>query len=407
MTSTISLRNLIDQAKHTLQDKGYCKSTQVQYHHTWHQLFKECTRLGITTFSFELCMEIIQKRYRIFPNGPLKAHQRNRIRHLKVLNDLWNCAEIQRCYQKPGSKVPEVFKCILESYVAYCREQHLAEKTVTGKRIQMIRFLRYLYENEVRQLSTLNPSIILSYVRSFSDKGYTPQTRAGILFTLRDFLSFLYRSGQVSKSCSQLFPIVFTQNNNQIPSTYSSDERKKLLSLVNRNSRIGKRDYTILILAVQLGVRAGDIRLMKIEHLQWSRNTIEFVQQKTGNAIILPMQEDTKLALIDYIRHSRPKSDSNFIFLRTRAPFEPYSDVNSFNYIITSYLDKAEIDYSKRKHGLHSMRHSLANSLLEENTPYPIITGILGHENSNTTQRYLAIDIKQLRKVALEVPYEK
>lgn len=49
------------------------------------------------------------------------------------------------------------------------------------------------------------------------------------------------------------------------------------------------------------------------------------------------------------------------------------------------------------------MQHSLANSLLQENTPYPIITGILGHENSNTTQRYLAIDTEQLRKVALEV----
>ncbi|UNC92136.1 site-specific integrase [Candidatus Contubernalis alkaliaceticus] len=407
MNSTISLAQLIDQAKHTLQEKGYRKSTKEQYHRTWHQLLKECTQLGITTFSFEVCMEILQNRYRIFPNSPLKDHQRNRIRHLKVLDDLWNGVEIRRCHQKPGSKAPEIFNSNIDNYVAYCWDQLLAEKTVTGKRIHMISFLCYLHENEVNQLSSLDPSIILDYVRSLSEKGYTEQTQAGILFTLRDFLSFLFRSGQVSESCGQLFPIVFTRKNHQIPSTYSVEERKKLLSLVDRNSCIGKRDYAILILAVQFGIRAGDIRLMKMEHLQWSRDTIEFVQQKTGNAIILPMYDNTKLALIDYIRHSRPKSDSPFLFVRMRAPFEPYSDMNTFQYIIASYLDKAEIDYSGRKHGLHSMRHSLANSLLQENTPYPIISGILGHENSNTTKRYLAIDTEQLRKVALEVPYER
>lgn len=407
MNSTISLGELVEHAKQTLKEKGYKKSTQENYNQTWHQLFKKCSKLGITTFSFKLCMEILRDRYRIIPNEPLKAHQRNRIRHLKVLDDVWNGVRIKRCHQKPGLEAPEVFKHPIDSYVDYCREQQLSEKTITGKRIQMTRFLRYLHENKVNQLSALGPPIILNYAISLSANGYKHQTKAGILFTLRDFLLFLYRSGHISRSCKDLFPIVLTQKNQQIPSVYSIEERKKILSLVDRNSRIGKRDFAILTLAVQFGIRAGDIRLMKMEHLQWSKNTIEFIQQKTGNPIILPMLESTKIALIDYIRYSRPTSDSNFLFLRMRAPFEPYSGMNTFSYIITSYLDKAEIDYSRRKHGLHSMRHSLANSLLQENTPYPVITGVLGHENSNTTQRYLSIDMKQLLRVALEVPYEK
>lgn len=53
------------------------------------------------------------------------------------------------------------------------------------------------------------------------------------------------------------------------------------------------------------------------------------------------------------------------------------------------------------------MRHSLASNLLKNNTPYPVITGILGHENTSTTRMYLAIDIEQLRSLALEVPYEE
>ncbi|KAB3529720.1 tyrosine-type recombinase/integrase, partial [Alkaliphilus pronyensis] len=80
---------------------------------------------------------------------------------------------------------------------------------------------------------------------------------------------------------------------------------------------------------------------------------------------------------------------------------------NVFHYVITRYMDEAMVSYSDRKHGLHSMRHSLASNLLKNNTPYPVITGILGHENTSTTCVYLSIDIEQLRSVALEVSYEE
>ena len=76
-------------------------------------------------------------------------------------------------------------------------------------------------------------------------------------------------------------------------------------------------------------------------------------------------------------------------------------------HIVNKYIIPAGIELNGRKHGLHSMRHSLASHLLQHNTPYPVISGILGHKNTETTQHYLRIDIQQLRRVALEVPNEK
>lgn len=68
---------------------------------------------------------------------------------------------------------------------------------------------------------------------------------------------------------------------------------------------------------------------------------------------------------------------------------------------------KAGIEVAGKKHGLHSMRYSLASNLLSENTPIPVITGILGHKSSDTTNMYLRIDTSMLHSVALEVPYER
>lgn len=73
---------------------------------------------------------------------------------------------------------------------------------------------------------------------------------------------------------------------------------------------------------------------------------------------------------------------------------------------VSKYFVKAGIDTSKRKHGPHALRHSLASNLLKNNTPMHVIKDVLGHTNLNTTKTYLNIDLDTLRLFALEVPYE-
>ena len=68
------------------------------------------------------------------------------------------------------------------------------------------------------------------------------------------------------------------------------------------------------------------------------------------------------------------------------------------------YLQKAGDEPHGRKHGIHALRHSFTQTLLDANTPPPIIAEILGHESSETTKEYLRIDIKKLRQLSMEVP---
>jgi integrase/recombinase XerD len=55
----------------------------------------------------------------------------------------------------------------------------------------------------------------------------------------------------------------------------------------------------------------------------------------------------------------------------------------------------------KKKRGMHSLRHTLASRLLEENTPLSVISDILGHVSSDTTAVYLKVDVDKLRECAL------
>jgi integrase len=65
--------------------------------------------------------------------------------------------------------------------------------------------------------------------------------------------------------------------NRYVPTTYTADETQRLLEAVDRGNQVGKRDYAILLLATRLGMRAGDIRDMKLENLHWKTDSIEFI----------------------------------------------------------------------------------------------------------------------------------
>ena len=53
--------------------------------------------------------------------------------------------------------------------------------------------------------------------------------------------------------------------------------------------------------------------------------------------------------------------------------------------------------------GIHSLRHSLAHRLLDENTPAELIAGIMGHTDLASSSTYLKGDINGLRECALSL----
>jgi site-specific recombinase XerD len=58
---------------------------------------------------------------------------------------------------------------------------------------------------------------------------------------------------------------------------------------------------------------------------------------------------------------------------------------------------------SKKRVGMHSLRHTLASLLLENDISLPTISDILGHVDTESTAVYLKIDIKKLKECPLNI----
>jgi integrase len=159
----------------------------------------------------------------------------------------------------------------------------------------------------------------------------------------------------------------------------------------------------MLMLAAKLGIRSSDISGMVFQDIKWADNKIEFIQQKTGKAISLPLVNDVGDAIIDYLK-VRPHADTKHVFVRMQPPYSRLYSGSLYG-ITRNYMSRADVHIPPgKKRGPHSLRHSLSSRLLECSVPLPVISEILSHSSSDITKVYLRIDISQLRECALPVP---
>jgi site-specific recombinase XerD len=298
-------------------------------------------------------------------------------------------------------RYPE-FETVIEDYLSLDEFRALSVLTILSKRIAITSFLNHLGDNGITGLQNCLQKHVTSHLSSIAT--LSASTISGRCFIFRHFFNYLHQQGTVPYSGYELFPVIFTNKRERILSFYSVDEIRKVTSAVDRKTPSGKRDLAILLMAAELGIRSSDISRLRLEDIHWERDTIEFIQYKTKVFNQLPLLENVKYALIDYLKSVRPSCDSPYVFIgaRKRSPFS-----NTYiHHFVSAYFVKAGIDISERKHGPHAMRHSLASNLLTNNTPMHVIKEVLGHTNLNTTKIYLNIDIDLLKLYALEVPYE-
>lgn len=122
---------------------------------------------------------------------------------------------------------------------------------------------------------------------------------------LRDFFRYCYENEIVKKDLSVFVPRpkIYTEEN--IPETWTNDEVRQVLAVIDRNNGIGKRDYAMLLMAILLGMRAGDICALKFKNLDWNQKLIIYTQQKTKKVNTLPLLPIIGEAIIDYLKNGR------------------------------------------------------------------------------------------------------
>ncbi len=397
---TSNIQKSIAKLRQALEENGYSEGRIQQFNSTTNQLLNFMSTNGIKEYDMDVGLRFMGAHYGFKADKPLGSTNQHRLLDLTMLSEyqLHGTYTIRR--RNRNYHIPESYRQVTEEFIAHRRFVGIVERNIGTISLYLERFFHYLSIHDVETVEQITGEHIHGFLLYIS--GFSNQSKDHMMRTVRQFMEFCWRNQYHSENLASFASTVHYNKQAKIPSAYSYEDVLKLLSMVDRNNPVGKRNYAILLLITRLGLRSGDVSQLRFENLDWEHNKLSLTQHKTGRPLSLPLLEDVGLAVIDYLKFGRPKSDSNVVFLCHKPPFNEFGSSAIYS-IVSTYIHKAGLSALGKKRGPHVLRHSLASRLLEENVPLPIISEVLGHATTETTAVYLSIGIEQLRRCALEV----
>lgn len=260
-------------------------------------------------------------------------------------------------------------------------------------------FLQHLQSRGCERACDVTEADSISYFRDESGavlRGYTSKR------IISHALSLLDKNG--FSECKRLFAFIPLIKYHHKNVQYLTEEEvsKIIRTLKDREESLSLRDRAIGFLLVYTGMRASDISSLKLENIDWQKEEIRCIQQKTGVPLRLPLLPVVGNAIYDYLDTERPESSCDNLFLSNLSAkgLAPTS-ICSISYAIykASHVRSRKDD----RKGTHIFRHHLVTALLSKGTDQATISQTVGHSSPESLAPYLHADIENLRKCALDV----
>jgi len=218
------------------------------------------------------------------------------------------------------------------------------------------------------------------FLADLKEKGLAGST----LNLYRDDLAFFCRNVSRMPHCVESLPKA--RQDQKLPAILS---REKIQALLKTHP--SPKHRLALGLAYGCGLRVGELTLLRLEDLDFSRRTLTVRLGKGGKdrTIMLPLALDASLR--GYLKTYRPQT---YLFEST-VPGRPLSR-RTFQILFRNAVDRCGISHVG---GIHSLRHAFATHLLEAGTDLKMIQALLGHSSYKTTERYARVASQRLKLV--------
>jgi len=292
---------------------------------------------------------------------------------------------------------PATFAARLDSYLTYLRiERGLADNTIDSYGMDLDRFLRYLDEREISQLSSLNIQYLTQYIFMLYDLGLAAPSIHRNISAIKGFCRFLLEEGELSSDPSDLLEAPKLVR--KIPHVLSQDEIELILEQPDIQDNLGIRDLAMLEFAYATGARVSEILRIEIKNLFFDQEFVQIFYGKGNKERLVPMGKMAQQMIQRYLSHSRPeladrRRSGEILFLSRNG--RPLTRMAYWN-ILRHYVTQSGI----QKHvSPHTLRHSFATHLLDGGADLRAVQEMLGHSDISTTSIYLHLDRMYLQEV--------
>lgn len=353
----------------------------------------------------------------------LKKNSKGNLELNSVRNSNLNANSIQSKYGIEQVQIKNLPESVVDflNYLETIKGK--SPNTITGYEIDLTLFFRFLkiYKGLVTDNSLEFSEIDIrdidnSFIKkikltdlyaflSFAEKqrGNGTYARARKVAALKSYFKFLNGKAKIIDDNPTL-DLESPKINKRHPVYLSLDESLNLLSSLDKDNKNYYRDYCILTLFLNCGMRLSELCSIKLDKIKGDTLTIIGKGDKERTVYL----NDACLKAIDNylaVRDASKCTDEDKQYLLLSSRFKPINK-RTVELLVKKHIFNSGL--RDEKYTPHKLRHTAATLMYKHgNVDIRSLQSILGHENISTTQIYTHIDDEILRDAVKSNPLSK
>ena len=288
---------------------------------------------------------------------------------------------------------------LVESYLICCMTEGKSPKTLEYYSYTLRRFCRFL---EVQDLATLPTEIRITEARRFvlylqknairwednprisDDKGLSPFTIQAYVRAIKAYWTWLFNEGYISDNTMSALKIPKAPK--KVVNTFTQEQIQLMIKAINQRSPRGYRDYLIILILLDTGIRLSELMGLRIDNIDFGQNCF-LVHGKGNKERLVPFGSRVRHVLWQYIRNIRPEprfDDIKQVLLTDNGyPLRPRAVQ-----IMINRLGK-QVGIAGVRCSPHTFRHTFAKNYLLLGGDVFSLQRILGHSSLEVVKLYI------------------
>jgi integrase/recombinase XerD len=300
------------------------------------------------------------------------------------------------------------FPSLMQSFFTdrLLRQRRASPHTIAGYRDSFRLLLHFAKERLGKapsdlMVEDLNVRFVGDFLDDLEDRRKnSARTRNIRLAAIHSFFQYVaFAEPAHALLCQQILAMPTKRHERRPIEFLTREESKAMLAAADLSSWVGRRDRTMLLLAVQTGLRVSELIGLKCEDVVLGTGSHVHCQGKGRKHRCTPLRPETVKVLEAWLRERRGRPEDP-LFLSTRGG---KLSRDAIERLITKYAAAAArrcASLKRKRVSPHVLRHGAAMDLLQNGVDRSVIALWLGHESVETTQMYLHADMR-LKEQAL------
>lgn len=254
----------------------------------------------------------------------------------------------------------------IESFI----EEHLASKAELTKetyRQALVQFERWLQATGI-DLPGFVRTDVQTYMDYLTARKKSPATINKTFHAIKSYCRYVGKTKAVENIRVVKQPSVLQQ----APKALDKKERLRILREVERNGNV--RDYAIIVLLLNTGLRVGELVRLDRKDVEMSerKGTLTVRWGKGGKSAKLPLNNETRRALKEYIDTRRDSHPALFL-----STWEERISKRAVQYL----MEQLDIN-------AHALRHTFITQLVRSGVDISVVQALSRHASVNMILRY-------------------